>query len=148
VLDASRFDVFLTASDGEGQFFGDRLGVHIDQAFQGPSIAPGSRRLPDGGEIDIAEVAFPDMVGHALLEGLDVVTLLDEQFGSAYRPMTGKNPLDTRKPGLDDFKLVEPFPAAVFRQPRVALCQTARKRDPLWAPKRDPFFTVFERRGA
>jgi DNA-binding transcriptional LysR family regulator len=27
-------------------------------------------------------------------------------------------------------------------------CQTARKRDPLWAPKRDPFFTVFERRGA
>jgi methyl-accepting chemotaxis protein len=28
------------------------------------------------------------------------------------------------------------------------LCQTARKRDPLWAPKRDPFFTVFERRGA
>jgi uncharacterized protein len=28
------------------------------------------------------------------------------------------------------------------------ICQTARKRDPLWAPKRDPFFTVFERRGA
>jgi pimeloyl-ACP methyl ester carboxylesterase len=27
-------------------------------------------------------------------------------------------------------------------------CQTARKKDPLWAPKRNPFFTVFERRGA
>jgi hypothetical protein len=31
---------------------------------------------------------------------------------------------------------------------RLVDCQTARKRDPLWAPKRDPFFTVFERRGA
>jgi PAS domain-containing protein len=27
-------------------------------------------------------------------------------------------------------------------------CQTARNRDPLWAPNRDPLFTVFERRGA
>jgi NAD(P)-dependent dehydrogenase (short-subunit alcohol dehydrogenase family) len=33
-------------------------------------------------------------------------------------------------------------------QAKVLFCQTARKRDPLWAPKRDPFFTVFERRGA
>ncbi len=38
--------------------------------------------------------------------------------------------------------------ADLHREAAALICQTARKRDPLWAPKRDPFFTVFERRGA
>ncbi len=58
--------------------------------------------------------------------------------------------------GQDDAPHVEAFggvsdePLGGFDPRIVAVkkCQTARKRDPLWAPKRDPFFTVFERRGA
>jgi hypothetical protein len=65
-----------------------------------------------------------------------VFMLSAQAVGIVYRKETAANAL--LEEGLPDRN------AASLRY----RCQTARKRDPLWAPKRDPFFTVFERRGA
>jgi hypothetical protein len=57
---------------------------------------------------------------------------------------TGENPARWK----GHLAMLLPVRQHLTRGHHPSMCQTARKRDPLWAPKRDPFFTVFERRGA